>query len=372
MIEKYYIEDLFLDLYKILVKHDTVDHKDRQALDDFYYIVISDKLLTEKQGNYLRRLMCKYTDHDLEINLQVASATWKQKFRVVDLEKKLSISKDDHRLTLDFKFPYDFKNIFDQEIGSSTVRWNNDLKLSQIPFFSANFSWIMEFASKHNFTMENELYKLQADYEEIQNQREDIEPYSTNHGQEIILVNCSEDTQEYFDRNKKSVMIQDIYLAKQMGFPYRGTGIEDGFRGFFSDHKSIHEIDIDGLLRFGMYVDKNLCIVLDKINDYISMAKKIVKVAENIGLDRSTIKICFREKNQLNCEFNQWIKSNGLGGPVISGKIFLFLGTPPKWYLREKINDAVFAISDQKRNMPVISKNLLLSKSFAFIIKEKN
>jgi len=372
---KHYIEDLFVDLYEILEKQNSIAYDDVTVLDNFYHTLISDTQLTEKQGNYVLRLISKYADHlrtiHPDIDLLLQAAEWKHKFRVIDLGKKISITNENHCLSLDFKFPYSFKDTFDQAINPSVSRWNNVLKITQVPFFSVNFSRVMEFVHEHGFIIEDGLIKLQAEYDEMHNQRDEIEPYSTNRDHEVVLINCSEDTQEYFDSHKKNRMLDDIYLAKQMGFPYKGIGIENDFQKFFINTKSVHEIDIDGLLRFSSYVNKELCIVLDKTADYFSVIKKIVETAGHNRIDRSLIKVCFRENNKVNPGFNQWIKTQNLGGPVASGKIFIFLNTPPKWYLREKINGSIFAVIDKARNLPVVSKNLLLSMPFAFVIEEK-
>ena len=60
--------------------------------------------------------------------------------------------------------------------------------------------------------------------------------------------------------------------------------------------------------------------------------------AAKIQISDKKIKICFREAQEKDQEFNQWVKENGLGGKVDQGDIYIFQHKLPKWILSEYKN----------------------------------
>jgi histone deacetylase complex regulatory component SIN3 len=82
-----------------------------------------------------------------------------------------------------------------------------------------------------------------------------------------------------------------------------------------------------------------VCIILDRASDTQEWVRNFVISATHAGVDRSDIKVCFRESdlNKKN-RFNEWIKEQGLGGSVDTGRIFIFDSKPAKWLFAKELD----------------------------------
>ena len=67
-------------------------------------------------------------------------------------------------------------------------------------------------------------------------------------------------------------------------------------------------------------VDGVSAVVLDRnTKDVVTWLKKFVEDADDFGISRNDIKICFRESSDAPSTLNSWIKENQLGGKVDQG-----------------------------------------------------
>jgi hypothetical protein len=57
--------------------------------------------------------------------------------------------------------------------------------------------------------------------------------------------------------------------------------------------------------------------------------------ADQSGIARDDIKVCFRENKENNSGINDWIKMAGVGGKVETGKILIFEYKPAKWLFKD-------------------------------------
>jgi hypothetical protein len=55
-----------------------------------------------------------------------------------------------------------------------------------------------------------------------------------------------------------------------------------------------------------------------------------------VNFPKSDIKVCFRLNKDQNNGFNEWVKTNGLGGTVEQGKLLIFDHKPAKWLFRQE------------------------------------
>jgi hypothetical protein len=63
---------------------------------------------------------------------------------------------------------------------------------------------------------------------------------------------------------------------------------------------------------------------------------QFINDADTAGIDRNEIKVCFREPKEQDTGINEWIKTNGVGGKVETGRILIFEFKPAKWLFKEK------------------------------------
>ena len=83
--------------------------------------------------------------------------------------------------------------------------------------------------------------------------------------------------------------------------------------------------------------------------DWLLTFNDLLKKLENPVETR----ICFRQNNKEDAEFNKWVAENNLGGKVDEGKFLVFLQKPNKWLFNRRqdvklvITNSVYPPNDQ-------------------------
>jgi hypothetical protein len=92
-------------------------------------------------------------------------------------------------------------------------------------------------------------------------------------------------------------------------------------------------------------IDGKIAIILDRSADAQNWLETLSKYIDTSNLNRNLFKVCFRESNKENPEFNQWVKDNGFGGKVNEGKYLIFKHKPSKWLFSDN-NDVKIIITN--------------------------
>ena len=349
MSEKSYIEDVFLKFYDRCLGIWSVSQQDGRVLNDFYIKILSGEELTQNQGNYLLRLMSKYKnlsrEQGLDIDGVLKDPHWKIPFRVLDQSKSISVEENDQGLLeICLKFPYSFKDTFEKEIENHSTKksqWDPERKLRKLDLYNYNLIHLFEFVKTHGFSIDNSFMEAVSQAEEIWDRQEDILPYSTIEKNSVVIRNASQDTHDFFESQKSGHLQQDIFLAKRLGFIFKGRiSGEDVCEKISSS--AAKEFWIKDLIKFvSMHQMLNGCtaIILDRnTENTLSWLEKFLSVADYLGVSRSDIKVCFRESENKSSKLNNWIKENNVGGTVKGGKILIFQHKPAKWVFKDDID----------------------------------
>ena len=92
-------------------------------------------------------------------------------------------------------------------------------------------------------------------------------------------------------------------------------------------------------------IQGKVAIILDRSVNALEWLKTLSMYVDSTNLDKTAFKVCFRESNKENPEFNKWIKKNNMGGAVGNGKYLIFQHKPAKW-LFSNINDVKIIITN--------------------------
>lgn len=367
-----YIEDIFLkfvdlvylDKIEILPYDFNICSSLTQQLND-------QKQITVNQGNFILKLLSRYSticeDHGLVYKDNLNSPVWKNKFRVIDLEKRIFLEKTGDGINICFKFPYSLKNIFDKEIekdlpyGTST--WDQDRKLRIGNFYNYNLIQVYEFCRKYDFSIDETVLDAVSQIEEIWEQQEDICFRSKISDGKIVLVGANEDAVNHWQANNANDLVKDSFLAKSMGYPVKypvtpTTVFEKicsesekmfwlkSYEDFFSMHVAVDGITV-------LLLDRNTKDLLEYLKNIISVADRYI--------DRSDVKICFREEKAENSNLNNWIKSSGLGGKVDQGKLLIFQHKPAKWLFTRNVDVKIIGTNSYTPHMEPVSSSWIQS-----------
>lgn len=347
MLRSHFIEDIFLEFYLLVsLQKISVQWHDSTPIDSFASVISNDSNnLTKAQSLYILRLLSKYKMSarlaGLDYEQHLANPTWKRTFRVIDTSKRIHVEQNPAGYAqLCIKFPFEFKKTFDTEFSdllnrASTKMWDNDRKLRIIPLTEINLVALHDFSSKHGFELDETFEAVLATVEETWNQQDAIVPFSEVVENEVVIRNGVEDAVNFWTENKSGSIGQDLLLAKSMGFPARlnnvpvtpAEKIAASLETMFWIRENKTFFDLYKELTKGV-----VCIVLDRTSDTHEWIKNFVLESSQEGIERSDIKVCFREADLSKANrFNDWVKEQGLGGSVDTGRIFIFENKPAKW-----------------------------------------
>ena len=351
MVPYQYTEDIFLEFYNLMVRHGfALTGQDQSATYNFYSLISNGSLLTQSQAGLIIKILRKHKviaqKYNFDYSDQIENPVWKNEFRILDLTKKIFVEKDEAgELLIFLKFPFSMKETFDREFSTEKdhfrhSKWNQEKKLREVKFSEINVVALYEFLQKHNFEIDDSFLEAVELVEEIWANQEDFLPHSTIFENQLVLINSNEYADAYFEKNSTGDIYHDMLLAKSMQFPLIPISKpQEIVEKIASSSNNIFWIDSNEKL-FDVYkkIDGKICIVLDRASHKEQWLENFIKDSEKCQISRSDIRICFRESKESNSGLNQWIKDNGLGGPVEDGKIFIFEHKPSKWLFKDNID----------------------------------
>lgn len=377
-------EDLLVELAKHVLANEIVYQKpDYNPIINFYNLISTgSKLLTEKQANYIIILLKKYRRqlehiHNESIEDRLNTPTWKHQFRQIDYSKEVSIGYDSNGIPYILaKFPYSLKAEFEAEFNAkddwAKFPWSPDLGGRVIKPLDVNLVQLADFCREYQFTVSQEFIDLVEWTEEVWSNEDNIKPYSSIEKGNVVLKNASESAVEYFENNKKHDVPKDLFLAKFMGFPVVGIPVNNYLSKICAtEHSNLFWMkSVSDFSTFITLTDPDtVAIILDRnqsptawINDFVDSFDKTCYNTDNI-------RVCFRDSNKTDegKKFNNWVKEKGLGGPVETGKVFIFQHTLPKWAMDKKFMPSVLATNVMLQSTNIQTHRYLTGSSTSTI-----
>jgi len=337
------IEELFVEFYDIVQRRGhQLQYFDQNASYSFYINILSDKALTKNQGTYIVKILKKYKSllesegHDVVGLLN--SLPWKRDFRIIDNAKKASIEFDDDGIPwICLQFPFALKSVFDSEFADhSNTFWDHDKKIRKLALYQTNFLKVESFVEKNDFELDNSFLDYKDQIDDIWQNQEDYAPYCEIVDNAVMLRNQTVEASEYWENNKVGVVAKDLLLAREMGYFLKKNRLETAVEKIAASNKNLFWTKgIKDFFEIYKSTDSKVCLILDRSSDYFSWMKFFINFADNQGISRKEIKVCFREDGKANSQVNQWIKDNSVGGKISDGKIFIFLNSPAKWLYKD-------------------------------------
>lgn len=350
MLKSRYVEDLFLEFKDLCDrKNIALNHQDDLAASSFYNVLSNGNQLTKNQANFIIKILQKYKLYAKMAGLDFEDALdnpqWKTDFRVLDLTKKIFVEKDENsEMWICVKFPFALKEVFEKEISpvtkdySSSI-WDQDRKIRRLKFYNFNLIEIFEFATKHNFEVDDTFMIALGEVEEIWQNEEEIAPYCVKHfGATVDLCNASDEVIQWWEEHRTSVQAYDLLTAKAMGFPLKETPENLVEKIASSAGTQFWLKNLDQFFEIQKSVNGVVAVILNKGETSQSWVKEFCTEAEKHQIDTGEIRVCFRLDKQEDRGFNQWVKDSGYGGKVEGGKIFIFQNKPPKWLFSDNID----------------------------------
>lgn len=349
MLSLVYVEDIFLSFYGLVQSGQiTVQSQDFGPVLSFHTKIENNEELTKNQANYILKILDKYKNLSGSAGIDyrdlIRDPKWKNSFRVLDLSKKIYVETGKKGgIEVCVKFPFQLKKEFEEEFDSTTGTqknsyWDNEDRVRRLNVYNCNLISLYEFAINHQFEIDDSFMNVLADVEEIWQNSDDVVPYSAITDAGVQLKNASSDAQEWWESQYATGFAEDLLLAKSMGFVLKKTP-ENLVEKIAANTENTFWIKNNSDLFFVSAQTKGtVCIILDRVSDKVSWLQKFVADADLAGIDRDTIKVCFREGKESKSGLNEWIKIAGVGGKVETGKILIFESKPAKWLFKDNNN----------------------------------
>jgi hypothetical protein len=344
------MEDLYIDEFFYSnfdpwsEKFQIVSSNDHKIFRDLWSLIEDDRSLTKSQANLLCRLLQKYkkifSSTEVDIDKIIENQLWKNPFREIDLTKKIYAEVDnDGVIKICLKFPYSLKSKFDELFSEINERnfsyWDDEQKVRKIEVYKINFLQILEFSKENNFEIDESMWNLADEIDEIWQNKDSIEKLFVVEDNKVLLINASESAQEYFENQKSNMLEDNLLLAKELGHTSDSIIESQTFQKICStDNNLFWAEQIEKFIDIHLRTSVKTCVILDRTSDYKHWLKSFIDICDKSNISRSEIKVCFREDSK-ESEFNQWIKDSGLGGKTDSGRIYVFLASPAKWLYKD-------------------------------------
>lgn len=346
MLKSNFAEDIFLEFqHRVLASLIDVQHQDFGPIISLGDRVGRGDSVTQNQANYMIKLLEKYKNLSelagFNYKTELATLQWKQPFRVLDLSKKIYVEKtNDGKIEICLRFPYQLKKEFDEEINPSKTSaaygtWDTEQKVRRLNFADVNLIALYEFATKRNFEIDESFLEVLSEVEEIWQNADEFTPFSVLINGQVQLVNASEETDQYFEENKIGDFFNDFLLAKSMGYPAKDLHNNPKCILVSSSTNSFWVKENQQFFSLYKELQGKVCIILDRASNVLEWLQHFVADADNAGVTREDIKVCFRENKVESKGLNEWVKLAGVGGKVETGRIFIFETKPAKWLFKE-------------------------------------
>jgi hypothetical protein len=373
MIPSEYVEDIFIQFYDLISKGKiSIQYQDNTASQSFQNVIYLGGQLTQNQANFILKLLNKYKTMSkmagLDYKAELANPKWRTSFRTIDLSKKIFVEKDENGIIcICAKFPFQLKKEFEDEFQTHTGNtgtgiWDPERRLRKLSLYDTNLIQMYEFAQRHNFEIDDTFMIALGQVEEIWQNSEDVLPYCELTSTGVHLRNVDEATEEWWRNAYSEGISSDLLLAKSMGYTLAGKPTSLIEKIASCENNTFWLKDVNEFISLCNSISGKVCILLDRPSDSLEWIKNFTDVAKNNGLPASEIKVCFRLNKEDNSSgFNQWVKDNEFGGPVDSGKIFIFNHKPAKWLFKENNDVKIIATNHVYPSTNSITKDWLNS-----------
>lgn len=376
-----YTEDAFIFFYQqIYTGIVPINDRDHSAILNFYKIISNNDPLTENQAKYIIRLLKKYRDTwDIladNLNDAIDHPRWRQEFRKIDLTKEIFVEVEDGVPWICLKFPYMLKDSFEKEILKETETflytfgddqyWDKERKIRKLNLYNYNILQIQDFVQRNGFKIHESFVEAVNLIDEIWGNKENILKRSKIVNDKVHLINADQQILEFFENNRKNFQ-SDLLLAKSMGYILENRPTTLIEKIVSSEENWFWHRDLGDVIEICSSIEDKTVFLLDRSSNYKDWLKEFKFLLDYKKKNIET-RICFRQNNNDDAEFNRWISENKFGGKVDEGKFLVFLQKPNKWLFNNIkevkiiITNSVYPPNDQ------IAINFLQSHPCVFFV----
>jgi len=346
-----HIEDLIIQLSRIR----GINSADMSIIDSFSDQFYQGTGLTEKQSQLSLRILNRYFQLlSDKLKIDVSPHLTTPKFRL-----PLRKSVIDHTIKIldgskiEVRFAYNetlvnairkFKTESDQ---SSQIMWDRPTTSWIFNLSERNIKFLMNLATQVNFTFDDEFQKYVDSVEDVVNNMEKYAPMLVIDNRDLKIANSPKNMPEIdtddileaiFQARTMGVTLWDNYINEYLDVgPINGT-LKKFLTSNVTDEFKLAptESDIFALKQIVKYSGPTLVIIpggseLEKI-------QTIYDILKGSGTEDKNMSVLFRLPNETGKKFNDFVKNQGINGPICEETKVVFVSTKlPKPLINSKI-----------------------------------
>jgi hypothetical protein len=346
-----YIEDVYPLFYGLVEKFDP---SVATAAKQFKTMCQDGKQFTDKQAGYLLSIMSSHK-HQVPVDLSpvLDNPSWKLSFRQIDTGKRVWITDNNVHI----QFPFSIKANFESEFDDESTSWNSELRYRTGSLFDINVIQLYDFALRHGFEIDPSFETIAFETEDCLAEEKQASPHSVVIDKQVYLVNSTEETDTWFDSHKTGNRLQDIFLAKHMGYLYAGRP-----RNLVEQIAALPENafwlnDIDRFLLICHHIQGKVCIVLDRASNNYYWLQDFIEAVKRSPISMDEVKYGSAVKG--NNPLNDIVIEYGLNKNVRSGKIIISIYRPNNWLIDQSENVMMLVTNNIYPSTNVVTREWL-------------
>lgn len=340
-----YIEDLIRNLALVRVG---VNSADLTILHSFSDQFLSDTGLTEKQCGLALRILNRYytlLSQKLggDISHHLTFPKYRLKIRKSVTEQTVKVVRDKPTgPVIEVRFPFSEENVGKirkfkgDKANSGKIEWDREATAWIFNLSEENIQFLVDFCSQSNFTFDDEFQKY---VDAVDNILLDMEKYAPmlaiNDGSLKILnspknmpeIETDDIVEAVFQARNMGVTIWDEHVNAQLGSDDLNPVVARFLKSSISGQFKIN-MDEQGISALKTILQHcSPCLVIIPGGSEEEKITKIYNVLQGCGIEDKNMSVLFRLPNETGKKFNDFVKNQGLNGPISDETKIVFVST---------------------------------------------
>lgn len=340
-----YIEDLIRNLALVRIG---VNSSDLTILHSFSDQFLTDTGLTEKQCGLALRILNRYYPLLAEklggdISHHLTFPKYRLKIRKSVTEQTVKIVRDQTTgPVIEVRFPYSDENVGKirkfkgDKNNNGKIEWDRESTAWVFNLSEENIQFLMDFCSQSNFTFDDEFQKYVDTVDNIMLDMEKYAPMLAIDDGSLKILNSPKNMPEI----ETDDIIESIFQARNMGVTLwddnintylNSDEVNPVIRTFLKSNVSKDfkiSVDEPGISALKTVLQHCLpCLVIIPGGSEEEKITKIHSVLQGCGVEDKNMSVLFRLPNETGKKFNDFVKNQGLNGPISDETKIVFVST---------------------------------------------
>lgn len=351
-----YIEDL---VRQLTLSRLGVNSSDYTVLSSFSDQFLSDTGLTEKQCGLALRILRRYSpllSQKLgnDVTPFLDSPKYRLKIRKSVTDSTVSITKDkSDNPIISVRFPYSeeaitkIRKFKGEKNNSGKIEWDRDSTSWIFNLSEENIVFLMDFCNQGTFTFDEEFQNYVNTVNQVVLDLESHAPVLTIGNGEIKITNSPKN----MPKIDKTDILEAVLQARVMGVTLWDDAI-DQFLATSDINPVVKEyiktpiseqfkinVDEQGISALNFIVANSYpCLVVIPGGSELEKITKMYSLLKGNGVDDKEMTVLFRLPNETGRKFNDFVKNQGLNGPISEETKIVFVSTKlPKPLIKSKL-----------------------------------